>query len=300
MRLYDDRYGFPGSFDLLVCHACGHRFLDCYLSDEDLQLLYSSYYPRAGFSLELYRPHREAKGFRAWLNGERRSAYCHVPAGVRVLDIGCGFCETLGYHEGRGCEAYGVEADVNVQTVAMAHGFKVHSGVFDPSLYTPGYFDYVTMDQVIEHVSDPVATMAGIARVLKPGGVAVLSTPNAAGLGARLFGRRWINWHAPYHQHFFSERSMAIAAEKGGLCLEEVRTITSSQWLFYQWNHLLTFPGKGERSPFWSPGARRTLGTRIAYLCTRLVHLSGLNHLLTRLFDSLETGDGRLYFLRKK
>ena len=300
MKLYDDRYAFPGSFHLMLCHACGHKFLDCHFSDEQLQQLYFGYYPRAGFSTALYSPHREAAGFLAWLDGERRSAYCHVPAGVRVLDIGCGFCETLGYHEGRGCEAYGVEADANVQSVASEYGFRVHIGVFDPTLYPSSFFDYVTLDQVMEHLSDPLAAMMGVARVLKPGGVAVLSTPNSAGWGAGLFGRRWINWHAPYHQHFFSDRSLAIAAEKAGLQLEQMKTVTSSEWLFYQWNHFFLFPAVGEPSQFWSPLAKRKMATRCTYLLLKLIHLTKLNHIFTRFFDVLGLGDGRLYFLRKR
>ncbi len=38
-----------------------------------------------------------------------------MPRNVRVLDIGCGFGESLGYYEARGCEAYGVEADENTR-----------------------------------------------------------------------------------------------------------------------------------------------------------------------------------------
>lgn len=298
-RFYDDRYAFPGEFELLECSACGHRFLDYSFSDREIEQLYSAYYPRAWFDLEQYRAHLEPKGFRAWLDGERRSAYCHVPPGVRVLDIGCGFCETLGYYEARGCEAYGVEADANVEKVARRFGFKVHSSVFDPALYAAGYFDYVTLDQVIEHVSDPLATLAGVAKVLKPGGIAVVSTPNSSGWGARLFGRRWINWHAPYHQQFFSDRSLALAAQKAGLQLQRVETITCSEWLFYQWNHLLLFPQMGEPSQFWSPLAKRKIKTRLVYLCLKLVHLARIDHLATRMFDALGMGDNRLYFLSK-
>jgi ubiquinone/menaquinone biosynthesis C-methylase UbiE len=40
-------------------------------------------------------------------------------------------------------------------------------------------FDTVVMLEVLEHVSDPVATLAEVARVLHSGGVLLLSTPNA-------------------------------------------------------------------------------------------------------------------------
>lgn len=300
LQLYDDRYGFPGLFPVRVCTGCGHHFVHSSFTPAQVEELYSSYYPRATFDPEAYRPHREARGFLAWLDGERRSAYCHVPEKIRVLDIGCGFCESLGYHEGRGCEAYGVETDRNVESLAREHGFKVQIGLFDPSLYRADFFDYVTLDQVIEHCADPVATLEGVARVLKPQGRVVVATPNGRGLGARLFGGRWINWHAPYHLHIFSERSLEIAAGKGGLRVVKKRTITSSEWLFYQMNHLLLFPLEGEPSQFWSPLARRRTSTRICYAVTRLLHALKVNHLVTRLFDLLGVGDGVVYTLERR
>lgn len=230
---------------------------------------------------------------------EKRSAYCWVPKNVRILDIGCGFGETLGYHKSRGCEVYGVDADENVRRVADKFGFKVHVGLFDPNNYEPNYFDYVTMDQVIEHVTDPLATMRGIATVLRGGGRAILSTPNVGGWGARLFRRRWINWHAPYHLQHFSRRSMTIAAAQAGLAVERAMTITSSEWLCYQWIHLFTFPKMGEPSLFWSPKGkgREKAQTRLKMFAR--VHRTKVDHIVTRLFDFLDIGDNYVYFLRK-
>lgn len=296
---YDDRYGYPGSFPLLHCDKCAHLFLQADFSPEQIGELYSKYYPRASFDVRSHRPAVQSGGFRAWLDGKKTTAFRWVPEHVRVLDIGCGFGESLGYYKARGCEAWGVEADENISRVAKEYGYKVHVGLFDPSIYDAGFFDYVTMNQVIEHVTDPVATLQGVARVLKPGGVAILSTPNAGGLGARLFGRRWINWHAPYHLQFFSIKSMEQASAKAGLTLIKTQTITSSEWLHYQWQHLATFPRQGEASPYWAPGRKKTGMQQFAVRAISLFHCCKINHLLTRLLDGLGMGDSRLYFLQK-
>lgn len=299
-QVYDDRYGFSGLFEIRQCLECGHKFLAVNFTPELLTRLYTDFYPRSTFEVEQYQPSPEVKGFTAWLNGERRSAYCWVPKNVRVLDIGCGFGETLGYHKTRGCDVYGVEADENIRRVAEKFGYNVHVGLFDPKEYEPDFFDYVTMDQVIEHVTDPLETMRGIAKVLKPGGVAILSTPNANGWGAKFFGRRWINWHAPYHIQFVTRRSMSMAAEQAGLRIEKVRTVASSEWLYYQWLHLLTYPQMGEPSPFWSPNGKRSLGVKLAQRVLFLLHQAKVNHAVTRIFDVLGIGDNYLFFLRKK
>jgi SAM-dependent methyltransferase len=297
--LYDDRYGYEGLFPMDVCTGCGHISLRADFTPDLLSTLYTDYYPRSTLSLQEFQPSRRVCGFSAWLNGTKRSAYTWVPENVRILDIGCGFGQTLGYHKARGCEVYGVDADENLRRVAEKFGFNVQVGLFVPTLYEANYFDYVTLDQVIEHVIDPIETLQGIAQVLKPGGMAILSTPNAHGWGAKLFGRIWINWHAPYHLQHFSCDSMRIASEKAGMYIEKVSTLTSSEWLFYQWIHLLTFPEMGKPSPFWSPKGIKDLKTKLVFKFLHLMHLTKINHVITRLFDAVGTGDNYLYFLRK-
>ena len=297
--VYDDRYGYHGSFDLVRCPVCGHKTVKVALSQDHWIRLYTDYYPRSTFDIHTSSPVRKPGGLVGWFNGVTRSAYAWVPRNVRVLDIGCGFGEALAYHKDRGCDVYGVEADENIRRVADEFGFNVQVGLFDPEHYEADFFDYVTLDQVVEHVIDPLETLRGVARVLKPGGRAILSTPNSNGWGARLFGRRWINWHAPYHVQHFSRVSMGIAAEKAGLRIDCARTLTSSEWLHYQWIHMLIFPPMGEPSPFWSPKARPGGRDRLIMAFFRLAHRTGINHILTRLFDALGVGDNYLFFLSK-
>src|SRR4051812_42549858 len=191
-KMHDDRYGYPGSFDMHRCSACGHVCVMCMFSAAELSRLYTNYYPRANFDIKNHRIPRESRGVRSWLSGEKSAAFRWVPHGVRVLDIGCGLCETLAYHAARGCDAYGVEADENVGRIAEHFRYKVHVGLFDATKFQADFFDYVTLDQVIEHVDDPQRVMRGVAHVLKPGGTAIVSTPNPEGWGVRLFGRKWI------------------------------------------------------------------------------------------------------------
>jgi 2-polyprenyl-3-methyl-5-hydroxy-6-metoxy-1,4-benzoquinol methylase len=299
--IWDDRYGYPGRFALMRCPGCGHAFLECGFTSAQLSALYTNYYPRRTFDVEQYKPHSEIGGTTAWFNGLNGSAFRRVPKNVRVLDVGCGFGQSLGYHKARGCDVYGVEADENIRRVADRFGFKVLVGLFEDSIYEDGFFDYVTMDQVIEHVTDPVSTLRAVARILKTGGTAILSTPNAGGWGAKLFGRRWINWHAPYHMQFFSRRSMRLAAKQAGLKVVEIRTITNSEWLYYQWIHLVTYPKPGDPSSFWSPNHRgRSLLQGRILRALELAHKIKVNHLLTRIFDSLSLGDNFVFVLRKQ
>jgi SAM-dependent methyltransferase len=296
--LHDDRFGYPGEFVLLGCDACGHRWLDWRPDAARLAALYTDYYPRSTRSVDDLTLPKQMRSIASWWHGQRSSAAFWVPPRVTVLDIGCGFGESLAYHRGRGCEVWGVEADQNIARVAAHHGFNVHVGLFDPTLYKPASFDYVTMDQVIEHVIDPIATLRGVYDVLKRGGTAVLTTPNASSLTARMFGRRWINWHTPYHMHFFTPRSLRRAAELAGLEVASIKTITSSEWLSYQWIHLLTYPPAGTTSPFWTTRRRRAW-EQVTIKGLRALHRLGVDQLTTRILDAASVGDNYVVQLRR-
>jgi 2-polyprenyl-3-methyl-5-hydroxy-6-metoxy-1,4-benzoquinol methylase len=298
-RIYDDRYGYPGYFQMNGCRACGHLHVGQAFEPRHLTRLYSQFYPRARMTLEDFVPFAETSGLRSWWNGDRASAFRWVPRHVRVLDIGCGFGQTLEYHQRRGCEVYGVEADENIRRVAERFGFKVHVGLFDPTLYEPGYFDYVTLDQVVEHSTDPLSLLKGVARVLKPGGTVIASTPNPASLTARILGKYWLHWHVPYHLQFYTTRSMSALAAKAGLELERTCTATSSEWLYYQELHFFAFPYPGVRSGFWAPDPERRFFERKIHRILSFLHRMRFNHAASRVLDALGVGDNRLYFLRK-
>jgi 2-polyprenyl-3-methyl-5-hydroxy-6-metoxy-1,4-benzoquinol methylase len=274
-------------------------FLDANFSAEQLTRLYSDHYPRSSFRLEDYKPHEERSGFMAWLDGAGASAFRWVPRNVRVLDIGCGFGETLGYHKARGCDVYGVEADENIRRVSESFGFNVHVGLFNAEDYAPSSFDYVTMDQVLEHVANPLEVLRGVAKVLKPGGLAIVSVPNVSGWGAWVFGRRWINWHAPYHMQFYSVPSMQQATKLSSLAIEHTETVTSSAWLYYQWLHLLTYPSEGTPSKFWARVGNLSFVQKAMMKFLDIIHHAKFNHLITRMIDASGKGDNRLFIIRK-
>jgi SAM-dependent methyltransferase len=64
--------------------------------------------------------------------------------------------------------------------------------------FADSVFDYITAHEVIEHVEDPATVLAELSRVLKPGGVCAIATPNGASWWMehlrqrvkRAFGRR--------------------------------------------------------------------------------------------------------------
>jgi len=289
---HDDRYGYPGEFRVLVCAACGHSQLGDPPGAEAQRALYSRFYPRAGFDPAAHRAYRPPGRVAAWLNGARAAAALWVRPGTRVLEIGCGYGEMIGYLKTLGCEVQATELDENVAELARRQGYDIRLGFFDARNYPAGHFDYVLLNQVLEHVADPAELLLQLRGVLASGGEVVVSTPNGAGLLRRAFGRRWIHWHAPYHAQIFTQQSLRQLAAATRFDIRLLRMATPSGWLLYQWCHCVGYPPPGQPHPFWSERAPRTLAQRLAYRALYLAtHASRINHLLARILDAAGSGE---------
>lgn len=100
--------------------------------------------------------------------------------GMSVLDVGCGWAQTLVYFKNKGAECYGFDP----ATEAVEHGKSVglnviQAGMDRMDVFGGKKFDVVTLMNVLEHLADPVRVLKEIREsVLKPGGVLVIEVPN--------------------------------------------------------------------------------------------------------------------------
>ncbi|MGH3276472.1 MAG: class I SAM-dependent methyltransferase [Streptosporangiaceae bacterium] len=108
----------------------------------------------------------------------------HVPAGGRVLDLGCGTGD-LGRHlASSGLRVTGCDISANMLSRAAAGDPR---GVIDllrldPSWrvlpFLAGHFDAVVASSVLEYTDSPGAVLVECARVLRPGGVMLCTVPD--------------------------------------------------------------------------------------------------------------------------
>jgi len=104
----------------------------------------------------------------------------------------------------------------------------------DPFPFPDDSFEVVTCLEVLEHLAiDPMAMMAEINRVLKPGGVFVLSTPNAvrySNVVKIILGEQPLGW-TPYngmdsnrHNREYAPHEVTQLCEAAGITPDEVTT----------------------------------------------------------------------------
>jgi 2-polyprenyl-3-methyl-5-hydroxy-6-metoxy-1,4-benzoquinol methylase len=234
--LWDDRFGQPDAYPLRICEACEFAFLGTIVSADEVGRLYAKYYPRPG--QDAAKPVRCSDGllarFARWLDGNINPAYSIQP-GETVLDVGCGTGVGLQIGKLRGAQAEGLEVDESVVRKVRARGLTCHLGALDncPALAGRQY-DRVILDQVLEHIEDPVGALRRCLALLKPNGSIVVAAPHLNGLLRSVYGRRWLSWHAPYHVNHFSRRALEKAAALASLAVTSFRLRTPSNWILAQ------------------------------------------------------------------
>lgn len=115
----------------------------------------------------------------------------------RLLDLGCGAGEFSARLAALGWRVCGLELVEAQAARARALGIQVVAGEVSGGLpYRAKEFDLVFAGELIEHLIDTDGFLTEIHRVLRPGGVLVLTTPNLASLEnrLRLLLGRYPNW----------------------------------------------------------------------------------------------------------
>ncbi len=203
------------------CPSCAMVYQDPRPVFEDLRARYGAAY----FAYEL----ANEQAFHAlMLMGLRdidfESVTAAVPRPRRFLDVGCATGMLLETMRGRGWDVEGVDlCRESAEHGRERRGVPIRVGTLEEAGFAAGSFQVVHFSHLIEHVPEPRAFLGEVHRVLAPAGLAIVTTPNVAGLQARLFGAGWRS-AIPDHLSLFSRRTLCRMLGECGFLVR--RTVT--------------------------------------------------------------------------
>lgn len=152
-----------------------------------------------------------------------------ISGGTRrsILDIGCAYGTHLAIAAEQGWDAYGVELSNHARQVALQrHGDKI--AVFQSVEEVPSHeFDFITLFDVIEHLTHPYEIFDALFRrgLIGEHTVVALTTPNARSSHAVSDPAGWPYRYPPAHLIYYSSQSLKILWAQIGVRNIEVKGI---------------------------------------------------------------------------
>jgi len=230
----DKLIGTPGNFTLMKCNNCGIEFLNPQPNNQELKKYYDSdkYYSlkkidkgsfKTKFKIFLYKLYF-TKNYNylfklLFLPIKFMIRSTVIKKNKRILDIGAGAGQFL-YEMGTlGLRTFGVEPgdfdkseDLNIKNTNLIN-----------AKYSKNHFDVITMNHVMEHLSDPTDTIKEIYKILKKQGKLIIGVPNTRSLANKLFNKNWLAYDIPRHLFNYSDTLMINFLKKNKFKIEKIR-----------------------------------------------------------------------------
>ena len=202
-------------FDVIDCAACGFKHIVPIPTPEEMDEAYRTDYYSVEKPLYLERHREDAE----WWNTFYADHYDRferelAPDRRRILDIGSGPGYFLLYGQSRGWDVLGIEPSEQAAAHARDLGVPVTQEFLKgTSAGALGTFDVVHMNEVLEHIPDPLAMLVLARSLLAPGGMLCVTVPNDYNplqivardhLG---YGPWWVA--PPHHVNYFDGPSLS-------------------------------------------------------------------------------------------
>jgi 2-polyprenyl-3-methyl-5-hydroxy-6-metoxy-1,4-benzoquinol methylase len=200
-------------FGFVRCDQCAVVFQNPRPVFEDLRRRYGEDY----FSYELTNESNFFNLMRLGISDIRFHEYARAISAPRAfLDIGCATGMLIESMRSEGWDVRGVDVCRESAEYGKAHrGVDIFPGTLEEARFKDSSFGAVHFSHLIEHVPDPPGFLAEVRRILAPGGVVLITTPNIDGFQARLFGKGWRSAIAD-HLVLFSKKTLKKLVSDSG------------------------------------------------------------------------------------
>ncbi|MBI5839375.1 MAG: class I SAM-dependent methyltransferase [Chloroflexi bacterium] len=209
------RYDFD-PYKVVACSSCGLNYLSPRLTESAILKLYKdeAYYNSnisgQGYDEYLDIGHNWEKTFT-----RRLKQIAPYKSSGRALDIGCGPGYFLTAAQKLGYDVYGLDpSDYIVSQAGKTWGDRIQLGTIETADYEPESFDLVVAFDTFEHIYDPKLFVKSIHRLLKPGGVLAITTPDPTSTLSKISGKNWVSFKLPEHVFYWSPATIRRVLEE--------------------------------------------------------------------------------------
>jgi 2-polyprenyl-3-methyl-5-hydroxy-6-metoxy-1,4-benzoquinol methylase len=219
-------------FPVAQCQDCGLCYTNPRPSENTIGQFYQENYPP---HCKIAKAHKRSPGawWRLWRNA-RIDPFEKEPVHGqgRLLDFGCGNGAFLERMKAQGWIVTGIDASASaVQRLRQERGLRAVVGSLPHPELGDNSFDVITMRHSLEHVHRPLEVLRAAHRLLEPGGLLVVSTPNIDSLPYKWFGRHWWGLDLPRHLTHFTPDTLQLMLARAGFDVFVVRRVPHTNWL---------------------------------------------------------------------
>jgi 2-polyprenyl-3-methyl-5-hydroxy-6-metoxy-1,4-benzoquinol methylase len=200
-------------FTIVRCRQCSLQFVKARVSQDELDRFYEEEKdPEDEF---VYDDPANVRNLNFYYYKIRDVIERHAGTRGRILDVGCSAGCFLDVMEG--WERHGIELTAAYSQKARAkYGDNIHRGTLDDYVCDEAYFDVITLQDVFDHVRDPLGTLRACHRLLAPGGLIIIKVHNISCLYSKVTGPRFYALLPPEHLSYFNKTSLRHALSRTG------------------------------------------------------------------------------------
>ena len=209
------------SYDIYECDQCEIAMLNPFATDIELAKLYScgnyrtAKGKRFGYIIETLIHLGRIK--------KRKRIHQFIKTG-KILDIGCGRGLFLDVMRRGGWDTIGTEFNEETASYAInTYGLKILPGDIAQHKLPAESLDAININQVLEHLKNPDKVLEESHRLLRKGGILIISVPDLRSPQFAIGKENWFLLDLPFHLFHFTEEGLSELLRKNEFKVKHIK-----------------------------------------------------------------------------
>lgn len=208
---------FLNNYRFIQCRLCKFTIIKPIPEEKERREYYKNFKYNTGFQNEkiIRKDARSTLSFLEQLN----------PNKGKILDVGCGAGFFLDEAQKQNWDCIGVDfANETINYGISKFNLNLITGDFLSIKFPREKYDVITLNQVIEHLSNPMPTLKKVHALLKYNGIVCIATPNNQSIMSKIQKENFNYIIPPEHIIYFSPQNFSKLLTFFGYKIIKIRT----------------------------------------------------------------------------